>query len=236
MSPEHSEALLARSQDFDPFTKQGWEVLGSIFDEVAPEGGRLLDVGCGTGASATVYATNTSYLVGMDLVSRMTRRAQQRAPDLAWVQGDALHLPFRDESFDVVAFSSVLHHLDNPMLAAEQALRVLRPGGLVFAFDPNLLHPPFFLFRHPKSPLYVSDGVSTEEQPMGSGTLRRAFENAGFTDVRYRIRSGIAYRTVAPAKFDRWLHLYNRLDLVLQRSGLGRWFGSFVITTAHKSG
>ena len=111
---------------------------------------------------------------------------------------------------------------------------VLEPGGRVFAFDPNLLHPAMALFRWPKSPFYIAEGVSPNESPLLPGTLRRAFEAAGFADIRQRCLSGIAYREVAPRGINALLSVYNAADRVFEAVGLGRWFGTFVLTCGRK--
>ena len=109
---------------------------------------------------------------------------------------------------------------------------MLVPGGRVFAFDPNVYHPAMALFRHPSSPLYIAEGVSPHERPLRPSTLRRAFVEAGFVDVRQHCQADIPYREVAPPLINACLWLYNAADWLLQRSGLARWFGTFVVTAA----
>jgi ubiquinone/menaquinone biosynthesis C-methylase UbiE len=133
-----------------------------------------------------------------------------------------------------VAFSSVLHHIGDRAGALAEAQRVLRSGGWVFAFDPNLLHPAMLLFRHPRSPLYSAEGVSPDEQPLLPSVLRREFATAGFAAVGQRCQSDIPYRQVAPRGLDALLGLYNRADWLWEKSGLGRWLGTFVVTWAQK--
>jgi SAM-dependent methyltransferase len=221
--------------DFNPFTDRGWETLARCFAAVAPAAARrLLDVGCGTGQSRRVYASVADGYAGLDLSFAALAAAGARAPG-HWLQGDAAVLPCRDNSCDVVGFSSVLHHLPDRGLALAEARRVLRPGGLIFAFDPNLLHPAMALFRHPRSPFYRPEGVSPGERPLLPRTLRRDFQRAGFSVVRQRCQSDIPYRSVAPAGFGRLLPLYNRLDRGWQQVGLGRWLGTFVLTWAWRS-
>jgi len=256
LEPDHAAAAAARESryfdrlvreegDFNPFADRGWETLARAFATAAAAAGlspplRLLDVGCGTGQSRRVYAAKSAtaeaaagYL-GLDLSLSAVATAGRRLPG-RFLQADATRLPFADGSRAVVAFSSVLHHIPDRAAALLEAHRVLRPGGLVFAFDPNLLHPAMALFRHPKSPLYNSQGVSPDERPLLPRTLRRDFLAAGFTAVRQRCRSDIPYRSVAPAGFGRLLPLYNQLDRIWELVGLGRWLGTFVVTWALRS-
>jgi len=196
--------------------------------------GRLLDVGCGTGQSRQVYADRAAGYVGIDLSFEALSRARRKGPAGCWGQADAGRLPFADGSLDVVAFSSVLHHIPDPVPALREARRVLKPGGRAFAFDPNLLHPAMALFRWPRSPFYVAEGVSPNESPLRPATLRRAFAAAGFEALRQRCQSGIAYREVAPRGMNALLGAYNAADRAFEAIGLGRWFGTFVLTCGRK--
>jgi ubiquinone/menaquinone biosynthesis C-methylase UbiE len=231
------DRLVAEAGDFNPFTERGWGILARRFAEEVPAQGAglsLLDVGCGTGRSQAVYREHSARYTGIDLSLASLALARRRDPASRWLQADACRLPFGDESFDAVAFSSVLHHLSTPHPALAEARRVLRPGGWVFAFDPNLLHPAMALFRHPKSPFYRSEGVSPDERPLLPATLRAWFRDAGFVEPGQRCKSGIPYRQVAPRGLDALLPLYNRLDQLWEKVGLGRWLGSFVVTWGRK--
>lgn len=221
--------------DFNPFADRGWKTLAGRFAAAIPAGARLrvLDVGCGTGQSRRIYQERSSGYIGLDLSLRSLLLAQARSGS-EWLQADACRLPFRGGAFDVVAFSSVLHHLGDRRAALAEARRVLRPGGWAFAFDPNLLHPAMLLFRHPASPLYNPEGVSPDERPLLPSALRRDFRESGFADVRQRCRSDIPYRAVAPKGLDALLPLYNRADWLWEKVGLGRWLGTFVVTWARK--
>lgn len=229
------DAIVREAGEFNPFSDRGWRTLRRRFAAVAPSRDlRLLDVGCGTGQSRRVYAEHLGVYVGVDLSFGALRLARGRVAG-RFLQADGCRLPCRDGAFDVVAFSSVLHHVPDRAAALAEAYRVLRRGGLVFAFDPNLLHPAMALFRHPRSPLYRSEGVSPGERPLLPAPLRRAFVAAGFTGVRQRCQSDIPYRAVAPTGFARVLPLYNRLDWCWEKAGLGRWLGTFVLTWARRS-
>jgi SAM-dependent methyltransferase len=229
------DRLVEESGDFNPFTDRGWATLARRFESAVPGAAlRVLDVGCGTGQSRRIYRRRSALYAGIDLSLTALRLARRRAGDAAWLQADALRLPFRDGSFDVVAFSSVLHHVGDRRAALREALRALRPGGWAFAFDPNLLHPAMLLFRHPRSPLYSAEGVSPDEQPLLPRSLRQDFRAAGFGSLGQRCQSDLPYRAVAPKGLDALLPLYNGADWLWEKIGLGRWFGTFVVTWGRK--
>jgi SAM-dependent methyltransferase len=230
------DQLVESEGDFDPFTDHGWATLRRRFEAATPPlpaEARILDVGCGTGRSRQIYAGRSGSYAGVDLSFGALRVARAEG-DATWSRADACRLPFADGSFDLVAWSSVLHHIPDRRSALREGLRVLRPGGRAFAFDPNLLHPAMALFRHPSSPLYDPRGVSPNEAPLLPRALRGDFAASGFADIHQRGQSDLPYRAVAPRGLDRLLPLYNRLDWLWERIGLGRAFGTFVITWAAK--
>ncbi len=220
--------------DINPFTDRGWNVIAERFAAWLPfsQPVDLLDVGCGTGQSRRLYASHVQSYTGVDLSREAVGVARTRHPASSWICGDACRLPCEDGSFDVVTFSSVLHHIPDFSKALTEAARVLKPGGWVFAFDPNILHPAMALFRHPRSPLYNTVGVSPNECPLSARALRSAFCTAGFRKIGQLAQSGISYRAVAPRRLNRFLRVYNVLDWAWQHTGFGRWFGAFNLTCA----
>ncbi len=233
---DYFDGLIEAEGGFDPFLPTGWNTLRRCFGELVGEVpvDLLLEVGCGTGSAHPVYAGRFERRVAIDLSGAALRHAQARFPGDDHLRTDACLLPFAKASVDTVAFSSVLHHIPEFALALREARRVLRPGGAVFAFDPNLLHPAMALFRHPKSPLYRAEGVSPNERPLTPGELRRAFEDAGLGPVMQHAQAGIPYRKVAPGGLNAVLRVYNALDRAMHLSGAGRVFGSFVVTAGRR--
>jgi SAM-dependent methyltransferase len=232
------DAVVSDEGEIHSFAPAGWQVLERRFVQyIQPSGTEvMLDVGCGTGESRQVYRSHVGSYVGLDLSARAVERAAARFPQDSWRVGDATALPFADSTFDLVAFSSVLHHIDNFPAAVAEAARVLKPGGRVFAFDPNVLHPAMALLRHPSSPLYLSQGVSPNEKPLRPRVLREAFRAAGLEVTRQRAQSGIAYHHVAPRLVRLGLGAFNVVDRVWELVGLGAWFGTFVVTCGRKPG
>jgi phosphatidylethanolamine/phosphatidyl-N-methylethanolamine N-methyltransferase len=117
-------------------------VFGAVFDsgrrEVAAAseriGGRVLEVGVGTGISLPYYSDRTR-VVGIDLSEEMLARARQRVTDLQLrnveklMVMDAERLDFPDASFDVVVAVCVVNTVPHPEVALDEFARVLRAGG-----------------------------------------------------------------------------------------------------------
>jgi len=117
-------------------------VFGAVFERgrqaaiTAAEhvGGRILEVGVGTGLSLPHYS-RACRLCGVDISEPMLRKAQERVAELEltnveglWVM-DAEHLLFPDNSFDVVVAQYVVTTVPNPEATLDEFARVLKPGG-----------------------------------------------------------------------------------------------------------
>jgi SAM-dependent methyltransferase len=97
----------------------------------------LLDAGCGTGGDAITLAAAVQpggEVVGIDTSAAAIDAARARAGAQAAVRfelADVAELPFPDRSFDAARADRVLLHLDRPVVAVHQLVRVLRPGGRI---------------------------------------------------------------------------------------------------------
>jgi phosphatidylethanolamine/phosphatidyl-N-methylethanolamine N-methyltransferase len=117
-------------------------VFGAVFERgrkaavAAAEriGGRILEVGVGTGLSLPDYST-ANRLVGVDLSAPMLRKAKARVAErrLGNVNGlavmDAQHLAFAEAAFDVVVAQYVITAVPDPEATLDEFVRVIRPGG-----------------------------------------------------------------------------------------------------------
>jgi demethylmenaquinone methyltransferase/2-methoxy-6-polyprenyl-1,4-benzoquinol methylase len=100
--------------------------------ELAGEPHDVLDLCCGTGDLALRF---DGRVVGVDFTGEMLRVAATRTKRVRWVQADALRLPFRDNTFDVVSVGYGLRNLANLGMGLREILRVLRPGGRLLSLD-----------------------------------------------------------------------------------------------------
>ena len=106
-------------------------------------GGRIIDVGCGPGATALVLAERfpNSQVLGVDLSEPLLRIATQHAQDAAmgervrFEKVDAHELPYDDDSFDVALTLNTVHLVTDPVRTLNEIERVLAPGGFVFIAD-----------------------------------------------------------------------------------------------------
>jgi SAM-dependent methyltransferase len=102
----------------------------------------VLDVGAGVGHWGRLLSRVLSpeaTVVGVDREPQWVSEAAERAPDLrfSYRAGSVEALPFEDASFDLVTCQTVLIHVASPAAALAEMLRVVRPGGVVLASEPN---------------------------------------------------------------------------------------------------
>ncbi len=99
----------------------------------------VLDVGCGIGAYVRKMAASSRRVYGVDVDEDKIRQAHQSLPHVC--VSAAEHLPFPNDSFDVVLMHEIIEHVQDDRLSISEACRVLRPGGRVVIFAPNRLYP-----------------------------------------------------------------------------------------------
>jgi phosphatidylethanolamine/phosphatidyl-N-methylethanolamine N-methyltransferase len=116
------------------FERGRWAAIEAAERHCGPAGGRILEVGVGTGISLPAYA-RVNKIVGIDISAPMLRKAQERVAEhnLTNVESlavmDAKHLAVPDASFDVVVAQYVITAVPDPEATLDEFARVLKPGG-----------------------------------------------------------------------------------------------------------
>lgn len=102
----------------------------AVIAAIDPQPGeRILDLAAGTGTSSEPLAQAGAIAFPTDLSLGMLSEGRRRYPDLRFVAGDALALPFADDSFDAVTISYGLRNVQDTCAGLAELLRVTKPGG-----------------------------------------------------------------------------------------------------------
>jgi SAM-dependent methyltransferase len=156
-------------------------------------GAQVLDVGCGPGTITIGLAAliGDGHVVGIDAAEDVLADARSEAvrreqPNVSFEVGDAYHLRFDDQSFDVVHAHQVLQHLADPVAALVEMRRVCRVGGVVAARDGDYGG----MFWFPEDPemaewrdLYQRAARAVGGEPDAGRRLLGWARAAGFTEV-----------------------------------------------------
>jgi SAM-dependent methyltransferase len=103
-----------------------------------PQGGTLLDAGCGFGEWVSFLNSRGYRAEGLDYSEDLVRRLRASYPQLTWTSGDIRHMPYPDAAFDAVISWGVIEHDEaGPLGALREFDRVLAPGGITIVTVPT---------------------------------------------------------------------------------------------------
>jgi demethylmenaquinone methyltransferase/2-methoxy-6-polyprenyl-1,4-benzoquinol methylase len=172
-------------------------------EAVVKPGDRVLDACCGTGDLAIAAAAAGGKVTAIDFSKPMLERARRKAPDIEWVEADALALPFADGTFDAATIGFGVRNLSELDKGLRELRRVLRPDGRLAILEitrPSGLLAPFyrlwFDFLIPAAGKVLPGGsaytylpASVRRFPDPEG-LAKLMDEAGFGEIRWRLFAG----------------------------------------------
>jgi ubiquinone/menaquinone biosynthesis C-methylase UbiE len=152
-------------------------------------GDHLLEIGAGYGAATAYLQSRVAHVTCLDYDLNSIRKLKGRnnGGSTTAVCGDASQLPFACRTFSSAVAILMLHHLKSPQLQDQmfaEVFRILRPGGLLLAFD--ITH----LWLH--SILHARSTYA----PVSPATVVRRLNSAGFSNATLHVRPG-AFRVTA---------------------------------------
>jgi SAM-dependent methyltransferase len=179
------------------------------------QGDKVLEIGCGTGLFTEKVLNQTkAEITATDLSEDLLEVARKKDLPITFKAEDAMNLSFKNESFDVVFGSSILHHLDFEK-SLNEIYRVLKPGGrLVFA-EPNMINPQILI---QKNVGFIKEwlGDSPDETAIVRWSFSKLLRKHNFEKVN-----------IFPYDF---LHPYTPKPLIGLVNGLGKLFESLPLT------
>jgi len=187
---------------------------------------RYLDVACGTGDLSIAAAGKHPQIqvTGIDFVPEMVATAKDKvqkknlAHRIQITQGDALRLPFEDNSFDVAGIAFGIRNIPDRMRALSEMLRVTVPGGQVMVLEMTFVQNRFFkliyyvylnyllptfakLFsKNPAAYYYLADSIMNFPAP---DAFAKIMEDAGMINVeKYPLTFGITWLHIGKKAMD----------------------------------
>ena len=150
---------------------------------------KIVEIGCGQGTDAITacqYLKSGSAYFGIDNSNKSITSARKAAEDIAsklhvypnFEEGDALALPFENNSIECIYSMGVFHHIDDTQAALNEVHRVLKPGGICYIFLYRLASPKILIAYVLRGIQKVCDSILRQEK-----VLLKVFENHSFEHI-----------------------------------------------------
>jgi len=166
-----------------PAGKLRWARRVKMLSKHLGPGMTVLELGCGTGYFTRELARSGAQVVAIDVSPELLEiaKANCSVPNVRYEIQNAYELSYRDNAFDSVVGSSVLHHLEVEAALGE-IFRVLKPGGAIYFTEPNMLNPQIAV---QKNVPWVKRklGDSPDETAFFRWPLCRLLEETGYQDI-----------------------------------------------------
>jgi SAM-dependent methyltransferase len=147
---------------------------------------QVLEIGCGAGGMLDPLA-EFGTVTGIDVAHDYIEFCRQRGHDRV-ITGSGYELPFKDQSFDMIALFDVIEHIPDDLKVMQEVRRVLRPGGQVFVSVPAYQ----FLFSQ-------NDRVAHHLRRYTAGRLERLLRSAGLQPSKTTYFNTFLFPLILPA-------------------------------------
>lgn len=236
---EFFDQAVAEHGDSEVLSERAYTRVTGLFKQwIAPKPGEVcLDLACGTGAFTRRLRQFDLRTTGVDISPASIDRACSLAAGESYVVGNIAKTDFTDRSADIVVYSGVLHHCttsSDRQAVLGEGLRLLRPGGRLFAYDPSAHSPSMILYRDKRSPFYSQAGKTDNEVLLNRRELETELRGCGFTNISIRGVSGMTFGYMEGRIARAVLPLYNLYEEAMRYTPLEDRFGTFLVTVARR--
>jgi ubiquinone/menaquinone biosynthesis C-methylase UbiE len=147
------------------------------------DGDKILELGCGTGYFTKELTKLNIQITAIDISPELIEEAQKeiQSENVSFQIQNAYQMDFRDNLFDAVVGSSVLHHLEIGK-AVSEIFRVLKPGGFIAFTEPNMMNPQIALQKNIPW-LKRKLGDSPDETAFIRWKIKKLLQNTGFKKI-----------------------------------------------------
>lgn len=188
-SQQYSSSESETKDFFDKVAPQWESMRGGFYDEevvkrldkrgILKKSMTLVELGAGNGYFSRILSSKVKKVLAVDISSKMLKELERKASEeglknIFTIEGDSCDLPIEDGSVDIVFSNMFLHHIEEPILAIKDMIRILRPGGKVFLAD----------FRE-HSNVDLKERMHDVWQGFLKSDVMGWFEKAGFKNVLF---------------------------------------------------
>lgn len=149
-----------------PAGKERWKRRVKMLTSHITPGMKVLEIGCGTGYFTAELLIKQAKIIAIDISMDLLEVAKKNVGNcnVVFLIQNAYNLGFKDNKFDTIVGSSVLHHLEIDK-ALKEFYRVLKSGGSIFLTEPNMMNPQ----------IAIQKNVSFVKKLMGDSPNETAF-------------------------------------------------------------
>jgi len=134
----HSNYILERQKRFKSFSKLHNSRL-SLIERLYPKKGNLLDIGCGAGFFLNSAKERGWNCYGMEILFEYVKFAQENfALENIHLESLDESITFEPNTFDVITLWDLIEHLRNPLESLKKIHQIMKPGGLLVMWTPNV--------------------------------------------------------------------------------------------------